>query len=130
MAEQGDVVLGDVVVGDPAVAPVADVPLGQQVVEQRVHLRPVGRNRPRLAPHLGDVEPQVGVDPIRDPPVQLLNCEMADERRAELVRGDAAHMPGGLRRPHQRPVGERRQHLASFGSDPDAGPKCRCHPIQ
>jgi hypothetical protein len=110
--KQRDVVVGDVVVGDPAVAAVVDVPLRQPVSQQRVHLRPVRRHRPRLAPHLGDVEPEIGADHVSDPPVELLDREMPDERRAELMRRDSAHVPSRLRRPEPRPVGERGQHVA------------------
>jgi len=39
--EERDVVVGDVVVGDATVPAVADVRLGEEVVDQRVDLRPV-----------------------------------------------------------------------------------------
>ena len=84
--EQRDVVVGDVVVGDPAVPAVADVPLGQQVVKQRVDLRPVRHDRPRVAPHLRQIQLQIGVDEVGDRAVEFLDREVADERRAELVR--------------------------------------------
>ncbi len=103
VGEQRDVVVGDVVVGDPAVAAIADVPLRQQVLQQRVDHRPVGGDRPALAPRPGDVQAQVLVDHIDAGPVELLDREVADVGRAQLVRGDPAHVPGACAAPIREP---------------------------
>ena len=70
MAEQRDVVVGDVVVGDPAVPAVADVRLREQVVDQRVDLRPVRRDARAVTPRLDQIEQQVRVDDVRAGEVQ------------------------------------------------------------
>jgi hypothetical protein len=85
VAEQRDVVVGDVVVGDPAIAAVADVRLREQVVDQRVDLRPVRRDARAVAPRLHQVELQIGVDDISARAVELLGREVPSCRRAELV---------------------------------------------
>ncbi len=112
MAEQGDVVVGDVLVGDPAVSAVADVRLREQVVDQRVDLRPVRSDRGSVTPRLDEVEQQVGVDDVRAGEVELPGREVSGCGHAELVRGHATDMPRRLRRAEVRTVGERRQHVA------------------
>ena len=110
--EQRDVVVGDVVVGDPAVPAVADVRLREEVVDQRVDLRPIRRDRGAVTPRLDQVEQQIGVDDVRAREVQLPGREVPGGGHAELVRGHATDMPRGLRRTEVRAVGERRQHVA------------------
>jgi hypothetical protein len=110
--EQRDVVVSDVVVGDPAVAAVADVRFGQEVVDQRVDLRAVGRDGRPVPPGLDEIELQVRVHDIRPGLVELSDREVPRRGRAELVGGDAADVAGGLRRAEVRAVGERRQHVA------------------
>ena len=110
--EERDVVVGDVVVGDPAVAAVADVRLGQEVVDQRVDLGAVGGDRLPVSPGLDEVELEVGVDDVGCRVVELLGREVRRGGHAQLVRGDAADVAGGLCRAEVAAVGERRQHVA------------------
>jgi hypothetical protein len=110
--EERDVVVGDVVVGDPAIAAVADVRLGEQVVDQRVDLGPVGGDRRSVTPGLDEVELEVGVDDVGCRLVELLGREVPRGGRAQLVRRDAADVAGGLRWAEVAAVGERRQDVA------------------
>ncbi len=86
--------------------------LGQQVVDQRVDLRPVRRDRGPVTPRLHQIEQQIRGDDVGARQVQLLGREVPGGGRAELVRGHAADVPRGLGRAEVRAVGERRQDVA------------------
>jgi len=68
---------------------VADVRLGQQVVDQRVDLRPVRRDGRAVTPGLDQIELQVGVDDVRGRPVELAVLK----RRAAVAPSSWAETP-------------------------------------
>src|ERR1035441_772239 len=77
-----------------------------------VDLRPVRRDARAVTPRLDEVELEIRVDDVGARPVELLGREVPRLGGAELVRGDATDVPGGLRRAEVCAVGERRQHVA------------------